>query len=508
MLDPKRSDLCVGVIGAGTMGRGIAQVAATAGIKVLLFDSSTDVLASGVAFITGMIERAVEKGRMEEAGAKAALARIETVEGLEGFSGCHLVIEAVIEDMDLKKEIFATLDKALGPDAVIATNTSSLSVTEIASATKSPGRIAGMHFFNPPPLMKLVEVIGGIRTEAWATEALVEIAKRMGKTPVAAADSPGFLVNHAGRAYTPEGLRIVFEGIADFPAVDRIMRDAAGFRMGPFQLMDLVGLDIAHSVIEEIYHQYYEEPMYRPNIISRQRVAAGLLGRKTGEGFYVYEDGKQIEPPEAPAPSVKEASIWIGKAPDGADKALGKIFAAAGAELSKSKKPAKGDIAVVLPVGGDATTAALAEDLDPKRTVAVDPIFGLDARRTLMTTPVTEAACRDAAWGLLAADGVPVTVINDSPGFVAQRIVALIVNIGCNIAQQRIAAPEDIDTAVKLGLNYPQGPLEWGDALGPDVVLRILEGMHDFYGDPRYRPSPWLKRRAGLGVALRTPEGA
>jgi 3-hydroxybutyryl-CoA dehydrogenase len=311
-------------------------------------------------------------------------------------------------------------------------------------------------------------------------------------------DTPGFVVNHAGRAYVPEALRILSEGIADFATIDRILVDAAGFRLGPFGLMDLVGLDVSHAVMKSMYQQYFEEPKYKPSFLAEPRVAAGLLGRKTGRGWYTYsKDGPEIVA-DPPVPTVKKpAAVW-------AVPELRELTTKLGARLVV--KPDAHTVCFVAPIGKDASTSALEHGLDPKRTVAVDPMFGFVKRRTLMTTPITTEDTRVAAHALLASDGVPVSVIQDSAGFVAQRVVAHIVNVGCDIAQMRIATPEDLDRAVVLGLSYPRGPLAMGDAVGPARILAVLEAMHDFYQEPRYRPSPWLKRRAKLAVSLLTME--
>ena len=507
MIDPQRPDLVVGVLGAGTMGRGIAQVAAAAGMPVRLFDTDAGQVERAIGFIGGMLDRAAEKGRMSAEEARAAIRRIQILDGLDGFGGCHLVIEAIVEDMEIKQRTFAALDRVLGPDGILATNTSSLSVTEIAARAEHQNRIAGLHFFNPPPLMKLVEVIAGLRTDRVAVDALLAIGRRMGKHTVLCRDTPGFLVNHAGRAYGPEALRIISEGICEPADVDRVMKEAAGFRMGPFELLDLVGIDVAHSVMEAIYRQYYDEPAYKPSVIGQQRKAGGLHGRKTGAGFYRYEDGRPVVPEEAAAPDAGDSPVWISSADEHGRGTLADILESAGAVVETGDRPSPDATCVVTPLGVDATGCAVAESLDATRTVAVDTLFGCRGRHTLMTTPVTESRHRDTVHALLAAGGTPVTVVRDSPGFIAQRIVAMIVNVACNIAQQRIAAPEDIDTAVELGLNYPKGPLELGDEVGPRRVLRILRGLVQCYYDPRYRPSPWLVRRAGLGVSLRTPEG-
>ena len=507
-LDAKRDDLTLGVIGAGTMGRGIAQTAAAAGIKVMLADASDAAAAEALAFISKMFDRAAEKGRMSADEAEDARNRIEIVTGGNtSLAACHVIVEAVFEDLALKRALFGELEGIVADDCVLATNTSSLSVTAIAAECRLPGRVAGFHFFNPVPLMKIVEVVDGVLTESWVTEALAGIARRMGHHPVMCGDTPGFVVNHAGRGFGTEALRVVSEGVAGFEDIDRVMRDAAGFRMGPFELMDLVGLDVGFAVMESIYEQYYQEPRYRPSPLPRQRVTAKLLGRKTGRGFYDYLDGKIVASDEQPTPEADQRPVWIsGEVPDGRE-ALAAVLAAAGAEISNAERPADDALCFVTPLGSDATASALGQNLDPCRTVAVDTLFGLDNRRTLMATPATDPAFRASAIALLAAAGTPVTVIDDSAGFIAQRIVGTIVNIGCDIAQQRIATPDDIDTAVKLGLGYPDGPLAMGDRLGPARILAILEAMQRLSGDPRYRPSPWLRRRATLGISLTAAEG-
>jgi 3-hydroxybutyryl-CoA dehydrogenase len=270
--------------------------------------------------------------------------------------------------------------------------------------------------------------------------------------------------------------------------------------------MDLTGLDVSHPVMESVYRQFYDEPRFRPQPLTRQMVAAGLLGRKTGRGFYAYREGAAVRTPE-PAPSpARPASTWVSRARPELAARIVALVRELGGRLDEGAAPSAGSLCVVTPVGEDATTLAVRERLDPARTVAVDAVFDLSRRRVVMTTPLTAPEPREAARGLLGADGVPVTVIRDSAGLVAQRVVATIVNIASEIAQLRIAAPGDVDRAVVLGLGYPFGPLAWGDRLGPRVVLEILDHVHALSRDPRYRPSPWLRRRAELGVSLLTPE--
>lgn len=504
--DAKKQDLVVGIVGAGAMGRGIAQVAATGGCRVLLFDAKEGAAGEGRDFIQGMLKRAVEKGRMEQEAADGAMARIEVIGGIADLAPADAVVEAIIEDMDIKRKVFAEIEQAIAGDAVLASNTSSLSVTRIAAACEKPERVAGFHFFNPVPLMPLVEVISGVKTDPWVADFLMELGERMGRQPVRVADAPGFLVNQVGRGYTIEAAHLASEGVAAFEDVDRIMRDAAGFRMGPFELLDLTALDVTHPATVEIYRQYFDEPRYRPSTLMDNRLQAGLLGRKVGQGFYAYENGKQATPEEAAPPTFNGGKFWIDASLEDAHQALKAIVEAAGGEVDGGAEPDADSVILLTPLGDDATAIAVERGFDAARTLAVDPLLGFDKRRTLMKTPITTEDAVRKAYAVLAADGVPVSVIRDSAGFVAQRIIAMIANIGASVAQQGIAAPDDIDRAVKLGLAYPHGPLGFADAVGPARLLAVLEGMHRRTGDPRYRPNPWLRRRAQLGVSALTPE--
>jgi 3-hydroxybutyryl-CoA dehydrogenase len=494
----------VGIVGAGAMGRGIAQIAVLAGLDVKLYDTRVESASAARAALGEVFAKLVEKGRLAHADAEAALERLMICESLEQFSLCDLVIEAIVEQLDVKQALLRQLEAIVTPACVLASNTSSLSITALAAACTHPQRVAGFHFFNPVPLMKVVEVIDGLRTAPQTGEALVQLARRMGHTPVRAKDMPGFLINHAGRGMNTEGLRIAGEGVAEFADIDRIMREQAGFKLGPFELLDLTALDVSHPVMESIYHQFYEEARFRPSPITAVRLAGGLLGRKTGAGFYTYTDGHQNQPAELLAPFALPAKVWVSAVHVGARDAVNALVHAAGAALDEGEQPGPDSLIVVTPIGLDATTAAVNEKLDASRTVAIDALlpFAMSRRRTLMTTPATLPIWRDAAHALFAADGTHVTVIRDSAGFVAQRIIAMIVNIGCDIAQQRIATPQDIDLAVTLGLGYPLGPLALGDALGGATVLTILRNLQSLSGDPRYRPSPWLTRRAQLGMSL------
>lgn len=498
----------IGVIGSGVMGRGIVQLFAQAGATVRVYDTQASAVQAALANLRDTFGKLLEKGRMSAQAVEQTLARVQPAQQVADLADCDLVIEAIVERLDVKRQLFEQLEAVLADNAVLASNTSSLSITAIASGCRRPERVAGFHFFNPVPLMKIVEVIGGPRTQTDVLERLCEAARHAGHTAVMATDAPGFIVNHAGRGFGTEALRVLGEGVADTLTIDRIMREQVrlggnGFRLGPFELLDLTGLDVSHPVMESIYRQFYEEPRFRPSALAAQRSAAGLIGRKAGEGFYRYVDGKAQQADEAAAPTASTMpTVWIAPGPCAGE--LAQLVQALGGHIESGSHPSDQALIVLAPLGIDATTACAG--LDARRAVAIDTLFPFAHkachRRTLMTTPATLASARDAAHALFAADGASVSVIRDSAGFIAQRIVAMIVAIACEIAQQRIASPGDIDAAVRLGLGYPLGPLSMGDELSPPKVVQILEGMYRVTGDPRYRPSLWLKRRAQLGLSL------
>ena len=352
--------------------------------------------------------------------------------------------------------------------------------------------------------MKVAEVIAAVRTAPAVVLRLRELTEGTGHRAVVTADQPGFLINHAGRGLYTEGLRIVEEQVATPADVDDVLREALGFRMGPFELLDLTGLDVSARVMESIYAQFQQEPRFRPSSLVAPRVAAGLFGRKSGEGWYRHAEGQQQRPPERPVPPLPAAlSVWVDPDASGA-AGVRALVQAAGARLVEQAGNA--DLNVLMPWGEDATHAALRLGLQAVRCVAVDPLPPLALRRTVMLTAVTAPAARDAAHALFAQDGTAVTLINDSPGFIAQRVMATIVNIASNIVQRGIASVADLEDAVRLGLGYPQGPLGWGDQLGAARLLAVLRAQLAATGDPRYRPSAWLQRRVALGLPLTTPE--
>lgn len=498
----KHEQARIGVLGAGAMGRGIAQVCAAVGHTVQVFDIAESALKNMVDALTRDLDGAVEKRRLSAEEAKVTLARVQPVHELQALADCDLVVEAVVENLDVKKKLFAELDGIVREDCILATNTSSLSVAAIAAGTSHPQRVVGWHFFNPVPRMKVVEVIGAPLTSPETVNSLVELSRQIGHNPVVTSDAPGFVVNHAGRAFVTEGLKLLAERTADHATLDQILRLCAGFRMGPFELLDLTGLDVSVPVMESIHSQYYGDDRYRPVALARTRLAAGLLGRKAGQGFYTYDGSARADGQTVPGEAVNVRIWWPVEGPLAPPKAITDLIG----QDRYVHDAEQADASLVSPIETDLTTAVVTAGLDPTRTVAIDPLFSGAAGATLMVTPATQPEAVAAVQAALAATSVPGFVISDSPGYVVPRVVACIVNLACEMAQQGIAAPADIDMAVRLGLGYPRGPFEWGDRLGAAQVLRILENLQRTFNDPRYRPAPWLVRRARLGLSLSAPD--
>ncbi|MEV0010144.1 3-hydroxyacyl-CoA dehydrogenase [Streptomyces sp. NPDC047973] len=496
------------IVGAGAMGRGIAQWAAVAGHTVELCDVRTEAVTAAVDFVRSMLERAVHKGRMSSGDAAAALERLIPLDdpwapGPE----VELVVEAVREDLDTKAEVFGKLEGALPESAVFATNTSSLSVTRIAAALRDPGRLAGLHFFNPVPLMKIVEVVPGAATRPEIPPALTALVESCGHRAVTVADTPGFLVNHAGRGLVTEALALLEESVADPAGIDRIARDVLGLRMGPFELMDLTGLDVTAAVIDSIWEGFRHEDRLRPSYLTPNRVAAGLHGRKTGQGWFPYGSGATGPAAESPVTGDAGRPVFVaGPEGDGLRSALN----ATGATVEDGPEPSAGAV-VLVPVWGTTVAAAVsALGLPAARTFGVDPLPAAGRRRVLSVTPAADPAAARDARAVLARAGAgqepyAVSVVRDTAGSVAQRLLASIVSVAASIAERSLATPADIDLAVTTGLGYPAGPLAWGDRIGAARLLELQRGLHSTTGDPRHRPTRWVTERAQLGLRLTDP---
>lgn len=480
----------LGVVGAGPMGAGIAQVGLTAGLAVVLFDLDFAALARAGQDVEGRIARLVEKGQLPDGAVADCMARLTLARGLEDFALCDAVIEAIVERLEPKQALFAALEGIVAPEAVLASNTSSLSIAAIAKDCRHKDRVCGLHFFNPVPLMKLVEVVVAPATSAEVAERATALTRQLGKVPVTCKDGPGFLVNLQGRAYTTEGLAIVQEQVADPATIDRILRDGAGFRMGPFELLDLTGIDVNYPVTTFIYEGYQHDPRLKTTTLHALMADAGRFGRKTGQGFHAY--GPDAPAPfEQPRPSGRVLRPRLG---EGSPhwQALGAIDHG-------------DDVTLIAPLGEDCATACHRLGLDPRNTVAVD-FTAVERRHLTVMAAIGGAAQAEAVADWLRGLDFVVEVIKDSPGFVLQRVMAMVANLACELAQIGVGSPHDIDTAMKLAQNYPAGPLEWAERLGLPNCYAIISQLQAITGSDRYRPSLWLRRRALLGLSAYTPD--
>ncbi|MBI2755671.1 MAG: 3-hydroxybutyryl-CoA dehydrogenase [Chloroflexi bacterium] len=395
----------IGIVGAGTMGAGIAQAAAQAGFTVRLYDVEDRFLDRGRNTIEDSLTRFVERGRLPAEARDAALGRLSFSTDLGLFRDCDLVVEAVPEQLDLKREIFSKVDAIVGPAAVLASNTSSLSVTDLAAGTGRPDRFVGLHFFNPPVLMKLVEVVRAETTSPETVALTQDLARRMGKVPVTCKDTPGFIVNRVARPFYLQGMQAFGEGLGSVDEVDAVAR-GLGFPMGPFQLMDLIGLDVNLSVTRSVWEQRFMEPRLRPHPVQEGLVRAGCFGRKSGTGFYSY--------------------------------------------------------------GADPATPAVHRDPGAPRLSG--PHFDWTRWHPHVGAPAHAQ--------------------------IAARLLSSLVNEAYFALGEGVASASDIDTGVKLGTNYPRGLVEWGDALGLDLVLETLDVLEAWYRDGRYAAAPLLRQQA------------
>lgn len=497
----------IAVLGAGTMGRGIAQVAAQAGHTVWLYDPNAPALERAKAEIGADLAKQAEKGRLAEAP-EAVLERVLIAAELnDGIAAAAWVIEAAPENLELKQKLLAQAAR-LAPEAILATNTSTLSVSAIAAACPRPERVIGLHFFNPAPRMRLVEVIPGLRTAPEVTEEALELARSWGKEPVRVADMPGFLVNRVARPFYGEALRLHGEGIPK-EHIDWIAR-GLGFPMGPFELMDLIGLDVNLAASRSVYEGFFGEPRYRPHPLQAQRVAAGMLGRKTGAGWYPYPPGPP-PPPEAPSANLEQAPTAFIVGPHPLAQALRQRYRhtedIAKADLvldcrvkTERKESFSEPLPVVTLVWGHSTSAALGIYSD--RPVAGFSLVPPLSEKSIAEVYAPLSGANPAvqlAKRYFEAHGHRVLELPDQPGGVGFRILALLINEAVSAVAEGLATPADLDRAMRLGTGYPRGPLEWAEAIWLKPVLRALESLHDELGEDRYRPHPLLYRMVASG---------
>ncbi|MFD3522709.1 3-hydroxyacyl-CoA dehydrogenase [Streptomyces sp. NPDC058653] len=494
----------VAVVGTGTMGQGIAQVALVAGHPVRLYDAVPGRAEQAAGAVAARLDRLTEKGRLDPEARDSAKARLLPAADLSELADAALVVEAVLEQLTVKQELFAKLEEIVGDDCLLATNTSSLSVTAVAGALRRPGRFVGLHFFNPAPLLKLVEVVSGHATEETTATRAWETAAAWGKTPVRCADTPGFVVNRLARPYYAEALRLYEERAADPATIDAVLRECGGFRMGPFELTDLIGQDVNEAVTRSVWDSFFQDVRFTPSLAQRRLVESGRLGRKSGRGWFSYEDGApapvpRTEPPaEAPSSVILQGELFVAAA-------LPELIEEAGIEvIVKDDADPEYPGWLELPCG----TRLFLTDGEPAdgsylRLIHFD--LALDyrtaTRMALAPSPTVSEESVRTAVGLFQALGKQVSVIADVPGMIVARTVAMLVDFALDAEARGVASAEDIDTAMRLGVNYPRGPLDWGAELGAARTLYLLERLHQEYPTGRYGASQALRRLAAAETA-------
>ncbi|MDT0545447.1 MULTISPECIES: 3-hydroxyacyl-CoA dehydrogenase [Streptomyces] len=497
----------VAVVGTGTMGQGIAQVALVAGHPVRLYDAAPGRAAQAADAIAARLERLVAKGRLAPAARDAALGRLTPVAGLAGLADAELAIEAILEDLGAKQQLFTALESVVSDGCLLATNTSSLSVTAVAGALRCPGRLLGLHFFNPAPLLPLVEVVRGFATEEAAADRAYETVAAWGKTPVRCADTPGFIVNRIARPFYAEAFRVHEEGAADPATVDAVLRECGGFAMGPFELTDLIGQDVNEAVTRSVWEAMFHDPRFTPSLAQRRLVDAGLYGRKSGRGWYDHAEGAPRPEPHTAEPcrAPEKVAVHEGAGPA---RELPRLIEEAGITVTREAPapdtPPGGFIALpdgtrlALTDGSSATTGS------PVPCVRFDLALDYRAATRIALAPAETVApnALESAIGLFQALGKQVSVIEDVPGMIVARTVAMLADFALDAAARRVASPEDIDTAMRLGVNYPRGPLRWGSELGARWVRDVMLNLHQAYPTGRYAPSQPLMRRAAAEEEL------
>ena len=479
------------VVGAGIMGAGIAQVAAQAGHPVWLHDAREGAAAEAKARLATSLDALVAKGRLSAEAVTQTLACITPVGALAEAAGARLVVEAIVEKLDVKRALFRELEGLVAPDCVLATNTSSISVTAIANGLAHPERLVGMHFFNPVPLMKLVEVVSGLQTAPAVAEAIFALSVAWGKTPVHAKSTPGFIVNRIARPYYAEALMLLQEQALAPEALDAVLR-AAGFRMGPCELMDLIGLDTNYAVTKTVFEANFYDRRFTPSLVQRELVEAGQFGRKNGRGFYVYPEGAPALAPCPVAPPAAGSTVVVHGSGTVAD-----ALAVAAKGFTVSRVPTSnwvglqlGSLQLRQTDGRSAWQIARAEGL--AQLAVFDELPTVAGGAIAFAT--TGAASAAHAAGVLQALGWQPVPMQDAPGLVVARTLAMLVNEAADAVQQGVCTPDGADAAMKLGVNYPAGPFEWLQRLGRSRVIGLIEALDACYRGERYRVSPWLQR--------------
>ena len=465
-----QNQFTVAVIGGGTMGAGIVEVAASAGHLVRLYDISAEAITRAIDGIRQRLESRVSRGKLSAEQAQALLSRITPATELSQLADAQLVIEAASERLEIKQALFSQLAEICSASTLLTSNTSSISITAIAAGIKHPERVAGLHFFNPAPVMKLVEVVSGLATSAEVVEQLCACVSRWGKQAVRCRSTPGFIVNRVARPYYAEAWRALEEQVASAEVIDAALRDGGGFPMGPLALTDLIGQDVNFAVTCSVFNAFWQDRRFLPSLLQQELAIAGRLGKKSGHGVYRWPVETQ---PELAEPT---------------------LAAYAAAQVAISDNVTKLDGVLLLETCGETALALSVRHGCP--VVVYDHSAGDTV--VLAASATNSPAETDKAIYYFQQQGKKVLRIADYPGLLVWRTVAMLANEALDAVQKGVACAEDIDTAMRLGVNYPRGPLAWGESLGWGRVLRLLENLQQHYGEERYRPSALLRQKALL----------
>jgi 3-hydroxybutyryl-CoA dehydrogenase len=492
------------VVGAGIMGSGIAQVAAQAGHPVLLYDAREGAAAEAKRKLVATFDGLVAKGKLSQEAAFTVLERVRPAATLEDAAGVSLVIEAIVENLDFKRALFLELEAVVKADCLFATNTSSISVTAIANGLAHPARLVGMHFFNPVPLMKLVEVVSGLHTDPAVAEAIFELSKTWGKTPVHARSTPGFIVNRIARPFYAETLALLHEQAATPPVLDACLK-AAGFRMGPCELMDLIGHDTNFAVTNSVYEANFFDKRYVPSLVQKEMVDGGLFGRKSGRGFYRYPEGPPALPVallEAPDTAREVTVHGDGAIADALEAAATRALESQGWGPARERESGWTGLAIdgarLVMTDGRSAQQIAAETGAVEVAVFDRPLVlpvPAGAALAYAVAPGSSEHWRAQAAAWLAALGFAPLPLADAPGLVVARTVAMLINEAADAVLQGVCNEAGADAAMKLGVNYPRGPFEWLASWSAREVVALLDALDHHWRGERYRASPLLRRR-------------
>ncbi|TDR18514.1 3-hydroxyacyl-CoA dehydrogenase [Marinicella litoralis] len=482
----------VGVVGAGTMGMGIAEVAAAHGQKALVFDVDEAFAHKAHEALQNRLKKRVIRGKITQQDADKISHSIKVVKSLSDFLVCDLVVEAVVENLDVKKQIFTELESIVSESALLASNTSSLSITAIASAMKEPSRLFGLHFFNPAPVMKLVELIKGLQTDAAHLNVAKALCSSWGKKAVIAQSTPGFIVNRVARPFYGEALKMCQEKLATFVEIDAVLTQGAGFRMGPFELMDLIGIDINYAVSQSVYKEMFNDPRFKPSLLQGEMVHANTLGRKSGQGFYDYTDGVAKVKPDFTYSEVSFDEIIV---PDEMTL-LSRMFS----EFEYDNRKWHGEQIIV---GGcqivlsNGQTAKQIEQDSATPTCVVDLSFDFKKSQcvNLAFGPGVNEFMRNRVISLINYLGKNVIVSKDQPGLIALRTIVMLINEAADAVFNGVCSAKDVDLAMRYGVNYPKGLLAFAEELGWQHVADSLQSLQNWFGDDRYRLSPYIRNQ-------------